>query len=308
MLCCTAWLCSGCGSTTLAEREIIRAVMFAREETTCQALLLTADKESQEGKVGYQTTLGEADTFAKALYAAENQLKGTPFYGLMDQALLPGDADWETVQEIGLLLYDKAQPAPEIAVLLWQRAEQETPELSAQATYEAIRSASEASTVHCGLQMLFAQNDQCAVPVWQQGSYGWAALKQGELPLRYEPGLQAQLGLLLSGQSHKLQAEFADGNAACKAQAMVQPCVTETEMQLQLNLNHLELTDLTGQEQEQERLQHVLEAELHRAMQQLDQQLREQQQDPFRLAFWQQVTTGETTASKPVTLQIQGKA
>ena len=64
----------------------------------------------------YKTVSARGDTAAQALHLAEDALPGRLYYGLLDLAALPPGCDWADAQTLGTLLYDKAQPAPELSV------------------------------------------------------------------------------------------------------------------------------------------------------------------------------------------------
>lgn len=112
--CITLFLC-GCGQA-LSEREIVRAVFFARQQGQYSVCLLLADQNNNEDGLHYKTSSARGFTAAQALHRAETTLPGRLYYGLIDLAVLPADADWQTARELGSLLYDKAQPAPELSV------------------------------------------------------------------------------------------------------------------------------------------------------------------------------------------------
>ena len=159
--CITLFLC-GCGQA-LSEREIVRAVFFARQQGQYSVCLLLADQNNNEDGLHYKTSSARGVTAAQALHRAEAALPGRLYYGLIDLAVLPADADWQTARELGSLLYDKAQPAPELSVFVLDTASHSWAE-DAAALYEDMKSVRSAYRLHCGLQQLFTQADCCAVP------------------------------------------------------------------------------------------------------------------------------------------------
>lgn len=119
---CAALLLCGCGQA-LSEREIVRAVFFARQQGAYSACLLLADQNAESDGVQYKTVSARGDTAAQALHLAEDALPGRLYYGLLDLAALPPGCDWADAQKLGTLLYDKAQPAPELSVFVLDTAD-----------------------------------------------------------------------------------------------------------------------------------------------------------------------------------------
>ena len=90
---CAALLLCGCGQA-LSEREIVRAVFFARQQGAYSACLLLADQNAESDGVQYKTVSARGDTAAQALHLAEDALPGRLYYGLLDLAALPPGCDW----------------------------------------------------------------------------------------------------------------------------------------------------------------------------------------------------------------------
>ena len=78
---CAALLLCGCGQA-LSEREIVRAVFFARQQGAYSACLLLADQNAESDGVQYKTVSARGDTAAQALHLAEDALPGRLYYGL----------------------------------------------------------------------------------------------------------------------------------------------------------------------------------------------------------------------------------
>lgn len=201
VLLCGLLLC-GCGGQPLSKREIVRAVFFAQQGEHYSVCLLLADQNAPEGESAFKTASAAAPTPAQALENAAAALPGTVYYGLLDAAALPAGADWEQAQEIGLLLYDRAQPAPELSVFLLDSADHDWQQ-DAQGLYERMQAIEDRYKVHCGLQQLFTQHAGCAVPALPQGGgYDFTLLTQkGKAAPRRCTGLTAQLAALLAGQT-----------------------------------------------------------------------------------------------------------
>ena len=64
---CAALLLCGCGQA-LSEREIVRAVFFARQQGAYSACLLLADQNAESDGVQYKTASARGDTAAQALH------------------------------------------------------------------------------------------------------------------------------------------------------------------------------------------------------------------------------------------------
>ena len=228
--CITLFLC-GCGQA-LSEREIVRAVFFARQQGQYSVCLLLADQNNNEDGLHYKTSSARGFTAAQALHRAETTLPGRLYYGLIDLAVLPADADWQTARELGSLLYDKAQPAPELSVFALDTAPHSWAE-DAAALYEDMKSVRSEYRLHCGLQQLFTQADCCTVPSYRADS-GYDLLllaKQQPAPYR-AAGLAAQLAAVLCGQTDRLYTTYAGGTALCRARIDV--TVQDTTVQLHL--------------------------------------------------------------------------
>ena len=188
---CAALLLCGCGQA-LSEREIVRAVFFARQQGAYSACLLLADQNAESDGVQYKTVSARGDTAAQALHLAEDALPGRLYYGLLDLAALPPGCDWADAQTLGTLLYDKAQPAPELSVFVLDTADHSWA-ADAASLYEDMKAVEREYDLHCGLQQLFAQADGCAVPAYRADSGYDFALLAADGASVYVTGLQAQL-------------------------------------------------------------------------------------------------------------------
>lgn len=196
---CAALLLYGCGQA-LSEREIVRAVFFARQQGAYSACLLLADQNAESNGVQYKTVSARGDTVAQALHLAEDALPGRLYYGLLDLAALPPGCDWADAQTLGTLLYDKAQPAPELSVFVLDTADHSWA-ADAASLYEDMKAVEREYDLHCGLQQLFTQADGCAVPAYRADSGYDFALLAADGASVYVSGLQAQLAAALCGQT-----------------------------------------------------------------------------------------------------------
>ena len=196
---CAALLLCGCGQA-LSEREIVRAVFFARQQGAYSACLLLADQNAESDGVQYKTVSARGDTAAQALHLAEDALPGRLYYGLLDLAALPPGCDWADAQTLGTLLYDKAQPAPELSVFVLDTADHSWA-ADAASLYEDMKAVEREYDLHCGLQQLFTQADGCAVPAYRADSGYDFALLAADGASVYVSGLQAQLAAALCGQT-----------------------------------------------------------------------------------------------------------
>ena len=254
---CAALLLCGCGQA-LSEREIVRAVFFARQQGAYSACLLLADQNAESDGVQYKTVSARGDTAAQALHLAEDALPGRLYYGLLDLAALPSGCDWADAQTLGTLLYDKAQPAPELSVFVLDTAVEREYDL------------------HCGLQQLFAQADGCAVPAYRADSGYDFALLAADGASVYVSGLQAQLAAALCGQTGRFFTAFAGGQAVCDTRVNV--TAEDTTVQL-----HLRDTDFQPLGAYNEDWQALLCTELQQAFSALT---ADDAADFFHLQFW----------------------
>ena len=292
-----AALLTGCGGQPLSQREIVRAVFFEKQGTGYSVCLLLADQNAPAGEAAFKTASAAAKTPAQALEYAAASLPGRAYYGLLDVAALPSDTDWATARQLGMLLYDRAQPAPELSVFLldpgphhWQQ--------DAVGLYKAIRTAESEYKVHCGLQQLFAQPESSCVPVLPSSGMGYelALLAKNDAPLRCR-GVTAQLGAILCRQASRLESTFAGGTAAVSAKADL----TADGKDLQLYLYSVDLQSLTGSAEEKA-LRQALEKELQTSFTFLSQAPEAPEQ--FHFAFWQQSLTGPGTPLQPPALTV----
>lgn len=227
---CAALLLCGCGQA-LSEREIVRAVFFTRQQGAYSACLLLADQNAEGDGVQYKTSSARGETAAQALHRAEDALPGQLYYGLLDLAALPPDCDWATAQALGTLLYDKAQPAPELSVFVLDDTDHSWAG-DAAALYEDMQAVEKEYDLHCGLQQLFTQAGGCAVPAYRADSgYDFALLAVDGASV-YASGLQAQLAAVLCGQTERILTTFAGGQALCDTQ--INLTVEDTTVQLRL--------------------------------------------------------------------------
>lgn len=271
---CAALLLCGCRQA-LSEREIVRAVFFARQQGAYSACLLLADQNTESDGVQYKTASARGDTAAQALHLAEDALPGRLYYGLLDLAALPPGCDWADAQTLGTLLYDKAQPAPELSVFVLDTADHSWA-ADAASLYEDMKAVEREYDLHCGLQQLFTQADGCTVPAYRADSGYDFALLAADGASVYVSGLQAQLAAALCGQTGRFFTAFANGQAVCDTQVNV--TAEDTTVQL-----HLRDTDFQPLGAYNEDWQALLCTELQQAFSALT---ADDAADFFHLQFW----------------------
>lgn len=218
LILCVAVLLCGCGQA-LSEREIVRAVFFAQQQGQYSVCLLLADQNGGEDGVHYKTASARGATPAQALHLAEDTLPGQLYYGLLDLAALPPDSDWQTAQTLGTLLYDKAQPAPELSVFVLDDAAHSWAQDAAN-LYEDMKAVEQEYALHCGLQQLFTQADGCAMPGYHTDSGYDFYLLAKDAPARRVSGLPAQLAAVLCGQADIFFRRTMMGRRFAKAKSM----------------------------------------------------------------------------------------
>lgn len=298
-------LLTGCAGRPLIEREIVRAVFFTREDGKEHAVLLLQNQESEDSS-DYEVASGEGESAAQALADAAAELDGVMFYGLTDLVALPADCDWEQLQEFASLLYETAQPSPEITLFLLDSRTLDSLEQTAGDLYDEMQAVEKKYRISCGLESVLSQADQAALPCWQGTGYGFAVLKAGEQPLRYVEPVRAQLAAVLCGQSRQLEFVFAGNGISCKAGATILFHAMRDRTQVILRLQDTSLSALTREiPNDEETLRHLLSAELEDAFAQLCADTREIGADPFRLTFWQECLQGTQGRDLPAVLTVE---
>lgn len=292
LILCAALLLTGCGQA-LSEREIVRAVFFARQGGQVSACLLLADQNAGEDGTHYKTASARGATPAQALHRAEDTLPGQIYYGLLDLAALPPGSDLAAARTLGTLIYDKAQPAPELSVFVLDDAAHSWAQ-DAAALYEDMLAVERAYDLHCGLQQLYTQEDGCAVPGYRADSGYDFYLLAADAPARRTAGLTAQLAAVLCGQSDRFFTTYADGRLLADAKVNV----TVEDSAVQLHLRDTELQTLRGAVADPQAL---FCAELRQAFAALT---TGQSADFFHLQFWHANLYGPGSAPPTPTLQI----
>lgn len=289
---------SGCGGKPLSQREIVRGVLFTQQKDNYSVCLVLANQQETEAAEGNRVVAARGNTPAQALQQAEESLHGDAYYGLLDLAALPSNSTWQTVQEIGTLLYDNAQPAPELSVFLLGAEPIQSWARQGSGLYNDLKSIEDTYQVHCGLQQLFTQANVCAIPVdASSGGYGFALLAQEGASERYTGLAGAQLAAVLCGQSHHLQGTFSNGTASCEARVQV----TVEEGKIQLHLREAQLKSLTGSGRD---LEEILRQELTRSFAHMYKAMEQANADPFHLRFWQACTYGPNQPLPEYQLQV----
>lgn len=292
-------LLSGCGGQALSQREIVRGVLFDRQQDVYSVCLVLADQNAPEGQAETnKVACAQGKTPAQALERAEQSLAGSVYYGLLDLAALPADADWQLAQEIGMLLYESAQPAPELSLFVLDVPPVQSWAQEGAALYKAMKALEQDAKVHCGLQQLFVQPDVCGIPgIVSGGGYDWLLLPSGGKPLRCQGLAGAQLAAALMGNTTRLQGTFADGTAACRARANV----TVQNGVVQLHLREVELRALDGETRD---LPALLCGELQASFAGIQRSMQAAGADPFHLYFWQACTYGPGAVPPQARLEI----
>lgn len=293
-------LLSGCGGQALSEREIVRGILFTRQENNFSVCLVLADQSSEGDASEEKISAAQGSTPAQALERAEQALYGDVYYGLLDLAALPADVDLSTAREIGELIYDNAQPAPELSVFVLDTAPVTSWAKEGSSLYQNMKALEKTYKVHCGLQQLFSQKDVCAIPGYiSGGGYDFLLLPQNAAPVRCRGLGEAQLAAVLCGQTSILNGTFASGHAACEARVQV---MAEGQ-HLQLHLRDTTLSALDSFLSE-DSLGPALQKELRESFLRLQQQMQRSGADPFHLNFWQACQYGPGFAFQPPTLEI----
>lgn len=280
-----ALLLCGCGGTALSQRAIVRAVFWQRQGSGYAATLLTADPDSDTADACTATTAAAA-TPALALSAAEQALPGEVFYGHLELAAFPDSSTWQQVRQLGALLYDRAAPAPEIALFL-VGAQGPDPAALLPAMQKTLRQ----DRLHFGLQQLFSSDAGFIIPVFRPEGYAMQLLTPDAAVL-YEPPLQAQLAAVLAGHAGALRCRFDTFSVDAKTNLV---CDGET---LYLYLRDTQLQSLApaaGQED----AANALSGALCAAYGALCGDAAAAGADLYHFAFWQQCANKTGAADKP---------
>lgn len=291
------FLCGCAQAPLLSQREVVHGVFFQTHGKTSTALLLLADqpKEQNGENAGYKTVVGTGETPAQALERAESSLDGQVFYGLMNLAVLPAEGDWQSTTELGRLLYEKAQPAPQIALFMMESISAQELTENASQLYESLEKALDKYGIRNGLQSLFSSQKECALPVWQGTGYGFLFLQKDRAGLVLEDALSAQLAAVLCGQADRFVCDFSQGTAAVQGKAMVQHRVQEEgNAELYLTLDDPELQELGLTQRNEDRLKQVLREELAQAYGQIVSATCVPGFDPLQMQVWVWAACGAT--------------
>lgn len=294
-------LLSGCGGQALSQREIVRGVLFTRQSGQYSVCLVLADQESDSDK--NKIVAAQGSTPAQALKRAEQALEGDVYYGLLDLAGLPSDTDLSDAREIGELLYENAQPAPELSVFVLDPTPVQSWAKQGSTLYQEMKDLEQTHKVHCGLQQLFVQPEVCAIPghvLSRDTGYDFLLLAENAAPIRCQGTIYAQLAAILTGQTSLLKGMYADEKASCEALAQV----TVESDRVQLHLRQTSLSSMVPGETE-EKLQSMLKAELSSAFSDLIRQTQAVHADPFHLNFWYACLYGsDSIAPQKPTLEV----
>jgi len=295
------FLLTGCGGRTLAQREIVRAVFFEEAGQNMTVCLLLQDQNAPEGETAYKTATAEEASIDKALNKAEERLEGEAYYGLTDLVAVPFDSNWEMVRDIGDLIYQKAQPTPEIELFSLPQFGEGELEKQAGGLYDTMQKAGKTYQLHCGLQQVFAQQKFCALPTWQGNGYGMLFLRKGSEPIRYSSLARAQLAAVLCGQAKRFSFPYHGDDYFCTADVRVSYHAGGAI----LHLTGTDLQDLTGSETSDDTLQKLLNTELQIAFSDFCTAAKEIEADPFRLNFWSACRYGPGAKSEFSELLLQ---
>ena len=220
-----------------------------------------------------------------------------PAYGLLDLAGLPAGSTWQTAQEIGTLLYENAQPAPELSVFMLGEEPIQSWAQQGGELYRRLKALEQTAGVHCGLQQLFTNRDVCAVPALSEGAAYDFVLLPREGPAMRSSGMTAQLAAVLCGQTTRMEGTYAFGAVSCRVRAQV----TVEENRVQLHLREGEYQCLSGTMEDPEG---AFYEELRQAFAELCRGIEENGTDPFSLGIWQFCTYGTEYAKETPVLEI----
>lgn len=291
---------SSCGGKPLSEREIVRGIFFANQGNEISACLVLADQKAEPGSDSNKIVAAKGKTPAQALARAKESLYGDVYFGLLDLVALPGNADFSAAREIGELLYENAQPAPELSIFILDSSSVQSWAEQGSTLYTNMKALEKTYKIHCGLQQLFTQENVCAIPGYRNGvGYDYYLLPAEGTPVRCSGLTGAQLAAALCGQTSYLHGTFASGNASCEARAQV----LADGNTLQLHLRDVSLSSLeSGLEEKSPQI--LLQRELEASFADLQQKMQKAGADPFHLGFWKFCVTGPQDNDQNITFRV----
>ena len=290
---------SGCGGQPLAQREIVRGILFTRQNARYSACLVVADQGAdsfQEEQIKIAAAHGK--TPAQALQYAEDSLSGDAYYGLLDLLALPANSNWQEACSIGSLLYKNVQPAPEISVFALSPEPIQSWAKQGPTLYQNLKALEKTYGIHCGLQQLFTQENSSAIPGYTaESGYDFLLLGKNAASVRCKGLTGAQLAAVLCGQTKEMYGTFGEGQAVCRTRAHV----TVEGNQVQLHLRDTELHALTDSVKD---LENMLTRELEESFAYLYLQTQKSGTDPFHLDFWQACLYGPGSVANDPELRV----
>ena len=295
---------AGCSAPLLSDREIIRAVFFEKTAAGTRAVLLLEQDAEQPAESSVCEGIGR--TPLQALQQAERNLSGDVFYGLMDLAAFSSDFSGAEVRSAGKRLLDTVRPVPKIQVVLL--AEQSLPQdwaQEGQALYEKICDGVQRYGLSSGLQQLYVQEKEYALPVWQGMEYGFLFWQQGRDPVFYQPGLTAQLAAVLHRNSNRLDCWIGKYALQLRAQATLQ-CEAQTggKAILRICLRDISLASGAESDSPQQELSELVHQELQNSFATLLADIAADGFDPLRLQTWTFALDGSAPDTAQAQLQI----
>lgn len=295
---------TGCGAPLLSDRDIIRGVFFEKASVGVRAVLLLEQESDQPSEASIRQ--GNGHTPLQALQQAERNLSGDAFYGLMDLVAFSCDFTGAEIRSAGKRLLDTVRPVAKIQVVLL--TEQSLPQYWAQdgrILYEEIQDGLQRYGMSSGLQQLYVQPKECALPVWQGTEFGFWFWQQGRDPVFYQPGLNAQLAAVLRRNSNRLDCWIGKHSLQLRAQTSLQ-CEAQAGGQTVLRVRLQDISLVSGSEAvaSQSEQRELLRQELQDAFASLVADVAADGFDPLHLQTWTFSLDGSAPDTAQTRLQV----
>lgn len=183
----TMALFSGCSRLMLEQRAFIRAVFIGQSESGFSAALWQEEENT--------LIIGEGRSLREAIYEAEGQLDGEPFYGQTRRVVLDSSLDWNQLTECSEVLTGGESKMPNVA--LWFAAE--LPKEDCASFLEQLEGLENNYSLTANLYELTRREEAIILPCYVEGELS-ALGRMRDKTLQWE-NQYAFLTLLMAGEA-----------------------------------------------------------------------------------------------------------
>lgn len=207
----TVVLCfTGCRSALLSQRAILRGIILdeGQEQTWSVTLCWDSLKEGEEVK----WVEAEGASLEEAVYNAQGELEGEPFYGQIQQVLVSDRLTYGQLQEVGELL-----TSPQLALPQVKLAGIEMPwgEQEPQALLETVDKAFESYGISSNLYEIARRPGCLVIPFLGEQGLGCRAIYRTGSVIHWNKE-EGQIALLMAGLADTVSLEWQDGESLCQ--------------------------------------------------------------------------------------------